>query len=184
MFLFFILGDEGSGSDGVNENDFKLFATAVMSARKDVTEEAGEEAGEEGEENTARINLRERIELERRQWMLLSDLFGRMSTSSASTTSVDDALIVSISKDYFIESIQKNNHNICTDIIDHPSDSCLKMLQYVQRYGKSLQKFQTGLKGEMTLLELSAFVGALTHETRDDEGVEFGAKGLNDAEDY
>ena len=95
-----------------------------------------------------------------------------------------DALIVSISKDYFIESIQKNNHNICTDIIDHPSDSCLKMLQYVQRYGKSLQKFQTGLKGEMTLLELSAFVGALTHETRDDEGVEFGAKGLNDAEDY
>jgi hypothetical protein len=157
----------------MNGRDFQLFATAVLSTAVRDQWRLGEEVNELNETKT--MHLSDRIALERHQWNLLLGMFETVHNNSnqvdgggGSGGNGDDAKKV-ISKKSFLAGIE--NNEIESEVIN---DSCLYVLKYTQRYKSSLEQYKTVKEGEMTLLELSTYVAAVTHETVDDEDVVFG----------
>ena len=154
------VNDDANGNY-VTFDAFRSFATAVLSARGETT--TGDDTEEMEEDSTARINLDDRIELENKQWSLLSTVFNALTTTET------------LSKVDFITGIVTNVKGV-QDLINSENGICIRMLKYVKRYGRSLEMFETSIAGSMNVIELSAFVGALTTETVDEEGVMFGEK--------
>ena len=143
-------------------NGFRAFATAVLSAR---------ENEERGDNDTARIRLDDRYTLEQKQWHVIAKIFNVLIGNDTTEQIINQTT--------FLDAVRQNESGV-KDLIESPEGECVRILKYVKRYGRAFQQYKTSAKDRMTLMEFSAFVAALTQETRDEEGVLFGEKSFMD----
>ena len=69
-------------------------------------------------------------------------------------------------------AIQKGgNDAVRALVLESPS---ISYMRFVKRYEPSLTAFPVSKQGFISYAELSAFVGSMTQETMDDEGILFG----------
>jgi hypothetical protein len=156
-------------SDGtVSWTEFKAFCTAVLSDNEGDNDD-------EGEAKHARIL--KRAALEKTQHLALKKVFDMLLSS-------EDEKESAVGKGALCRAIEKRGNDVRAFVVETQS---ISYMRFVKRYEQSLVSFPVAKEGYLSCSELTAFVGSMTQETLDDEGILFGepraAGGGNGEED-
>ena len=173
----------------IDLNEFRSLATAVLCQCQRVEEGNVEEGNVEGKEEEGKrkeIVLRKRVELERRQRVLLSEMMLKVGMKMRMKEGSEMMEMV-LSKEKFLSVIGEEGV-LATSSIEE--QTLYQVLSCVKRYEKVLRQCAIGRTVEenedsslLTVDDLVSFCGAMLQETMDEEGAIFGSESTKASDD-